>query len=171
MLNRNNLTLSALFNRLNLGTRSLVLASVNNGDTVLRIRHTYHDAMREHMAAFFAASIPVEVQEVPPITGPVSTDLPRNRTCGDSLKSGVDSASRVLSSSWRGWQASRSPGDATARLRQSSRTWLAAFTQRIVDLTRRPSRSLGIVEKASAAWTAASQTAARPAANAAIAES
>ena len=38
MLNRNNLTLSALSNRLNLGTRSLVLTTgVNNGGTALRI--------------------------------------------------------------------------------------------------------------------------------------
>ena len=40
MLNRTNLTLSALSNRLNLGTRSLALnASVNNGGQTLRIRH------------------------------------------------------------------------------------------------------------------------------------
>ena len=50
MLNRTNLTLSALSNRLNLGTRSLVLnASVNNGDQTLRIRHLHHDVMRERM--------------------------------------------------------------------------------------------------------------------------
>ena len=48
MLSRINLTLSALTNRLNLGTRALVLnASVNNGKTALRIRHPHHDVMRQ----------------------------------------------------------------------------------------------------------------------------
>ena len=38
MLNRTNLTLSALSNRLNLGTRSLVLGTgVNHGGNTLRI--------------------------------------------------------------------------------------------------------------------------------------
>ena len=42
MLNRTNRTLSANLNRLNLGTRSLALAaSVNNGDSTLRIRHVH----------------------------------------------------------------------------------------------------------------------------------
>jgi hypothetical protein len=52
MYNRTNLTLSArtLSNRLNLGTRSLApTASVNHGDQALRIRHSYHDVMREGM--------------------------------------------------------------------------------------------------------------------------
>jgi hypothetical protein len=50
MLNRMNLTLSALSNRLNLGTRSLVLnTSVNNGGQALCIRPSSHDhhVMRE----------------------------------------------------------------------------------------------------------------------------
>ena len=57
MLSRINLTLSALTNRLNLGTRSLVLnASVNNGKTTLRIRHLHHDVMRERMVWYVVPS-------------------------------------------------------------------------------------------------------------------
>ncbi len=50
MLNRTNLTLSALSNRLNLGTRSLVInASVNNLGQALTVRPSFHDhhVMRE----------------------------------------------------------------------------------------------------------------------------
>ena len=48
MFYRTNLTLSALSNRLNLGTRSLVQAtSLNHGDQALRFRHPYHDVMRD----------------------------------------------------------------------------------------------------------------------------
>jgi hypothetical protein len=51
MFYRTNLTLSALSNRLNLGTRSLVqTTSLNHGDQALRIRHPYHDVMRDKMA-------------------------------------------------------------------------------------------------------------------------
>jgi hypothetical protein len=50
MYYRTYLTLSALSNRLNLGTRSLVQAtSVKHGNPILRIRHPYHDVMREAM--------------------------------------------------------------------------------------------------------------------------
>ena len=50
MLNRTNRTLSANLNRLNLGTRSLVLVtSLNNGNATLRVRHAHEDAMRDGM--------------------------------------------------------------------------------------------------------------------------
>ena len=70
MLNRTNLTLSALSNRLNLGTRSLVLnTSVDNGKA-LHIRHAHHDVMREPMAAFSFVGVPcVPAYVTPPITG------------------------------------------------------------------------------------------------------
>ncbi len=52
MLNRKNLTLSALAlsNRLNLGTRSLAAnAGVNKGGKVQTIRQSHHDVMRDGM--------------------------------------------------------------------------------------------------------------------------
>jgi len=58
MLNRTNRTLSANLNRLNLGTRSLVLTTgVNNGDSTLRVRHAHAHvyAMRDGM---FRSSYP-----------------------------------------------------------------------------------------------------------------
>ena len=61
MLNRTNLTLSALAlsNGLNLGTRSLAAnASVNDGDQTLRTRHSHHDVMRERMVWYVVFSIP-----------------------------------------------------------------------------------------------------------------
>ena len=52
MLNRTNLTLSALAlsNRLNLGTRSLAAnASVNRGDQTLLVRQSHHGVMHDGM--------------------------------------------------------------------------------------------------------------------------
>ena len=50
MLNRTNRTLSANHNRLNLGTRSLVLANgLNNGNPTLRARLAHADSMRDGM--------------------------------------------------------------------------------------------------------------------------
>ena len=50
MLNRTNRTLSENFNRLNLGTRSLVLVeNVNTGKPTLRIHHDHDFAMRARM--------------------------------------------------------------------------------------------------------------------------
>ncbi len=80
MLNRNNLTLSALTNRLNLGTRALVLnASVNNGDTNLRIRHFHHDAMRQSMVWYVVPSFRSQTYDIPPMPDsiiPGSTQRP-----------------------------------------------------------------------------------------------
>jgi len=61
MLNRTNLTLSALAlsNGLNLGTRSLAAnAGVNDGDTTLRICPSHHDVMREGMEWYVVFSNP-----------------------------------------------------------------------------------------------------------------
>jgi hypothetical protein len=50
MLYRNSLSLSALSNRLNRGTRTLVLAtSGNHGANAQRIRLSHHDVMRDRM--------------------------------------------------------------------------------------------------------------------------
>lgn len=74
MLTRTNLTLSALSNRLNLGTRSLVLnTSVNNG-TALRIRHAHQDVMRERMGVYFVGEPVAVAYPAPPITDPAPAD-------------------------------------------------------------------------------------------------
>jgi hypothetical protein len=68
MLNRTNLTLSALTNRLNLGTRALVLnASVNNGKPTLRIRHFHHDVMRQRMVWYVEPSSITGKYDIPPM--------------------------------------------------------------------------------------------------------
>jgi hypothetical protein len=70
MSNRTNLTLSALSNRLNLGTRSLVLnTSVNDGKQALRIRHIQHDhdVMRERMVWYVVQSFEPQKHDMPPI--------------------------------------------------------------------------------------------------------
>jgi hypothetical protein len=75
MLNRTNLTLSTLSNRLNLGTRSLVLnTGVNNG-TALRIRHAHHDVMRKFKAVF-KVGLPI-AYPMPSITDPATSEAPR----------------------------------------------------------------------------------------------
>ena len=72
MLNRMNLTLSALSNRLNLGTRSLALnASVNHGDQTLRIRHLHHDVMRDTMAWYVVSPFAPGKYDIPPIPGSI----------------------------------------------------------------------------------------------------
>jgi len=68
MLSRMNLTLSALTNRLNLGTRTLALnASGNNGKTTLRIRHLHHDVMRQRMVWCVVSSFTLERYGIPPM--------------------------------------------------------------------------------------------------------
>ena len=68
MLSRINLTLSALTNRLNLGTRTLVLnASGNNGKTTLCIRHLHHDVMRQRMVWCVVPSFTSERYDIPPM--------------------------------------------------------------------------------------------------------
>jgi len=68
MLSRMNLTLSALTNRLNLGTRTLVLnASGNNGKTTMRIRHLHHDVMRQRMVWCVVPSFEAERYDIPPM--------------------------------------------------------------------------------------------------------
>jgi hypothetical protein len=70
MLNRTNLTLSALAlsSGLNLGTRSLAAnASVNNGGETLRIRTSHHDVMRDGMVWYFVFSMPKPRHVIPVI--------------------------------------------------------------------------------------------------------
>jgi hypothetical protein len=72
MLNRTNLTLSALAlsNRLNLGTRSLAAnASVNFDGQTLRTRQSHHDVMRERMDWYVVLSIPRPRYAIPAIPG------------------------------------------------------------------------------------------------------
>jgi hypothetical protein len=75
MLNRTNLTLSALAlsNRLNLGTRSLAAnAGVNHGAQTLCILHSYHDVMRERMVWYVVSSIAKPRHAIPAIPGSLS---------------------------------------------------------------------------------------------------
>lgn len=68
MLNRTNLTLSALAltNGLNLGTRSLAAkASVNTNGDLVRIRQTHHGVMREGMMWYSDVSIPKSRPGIP----------------------------------------------------------------------------------------------------------
>jgi len=70
MLNRTNLTLSALAlsNRLNLGTRSLAAnASVNLGDKTQNIRQSHHGVMRDGMMWSGGYPIPQIGAAFPPI--------------------------------------------------------------------------------------------------------
>jgi hypothetical protein len=74
MFYRTNLTLSALSNRLNLGTRSLVqTTSVNHGDQALRIRHSYHDVMRDKMAWCVASPFKPVGYDIPRSSGSIIT--------------------------------------------------------------------------------------------------
>jgi hypothetical protein len=70
MLNRTNLTLSALAlsNRLNLGTRSFAAnASVNFVGETLRTRQSHHDVMRERMDWYVVLSMPRPRYAIPVI--------------------------------------------------------------------------------------------------------
>jgi hypothetical protein len=72
MLNRTNLTLSALAlsNRLNLGTRARAAnASVNFGGQTLHTRPSHHDVMRERMDWYVVLSIPQPRYAIPAIPG------------------------------------------------------------------------------------------------------
>lgn len=78
MLNRNNLTLSARSNRLNLGTRSLVLGTgVNYGKQTLRIRHAHHDVMRERSVWYVVPSFVAGIDDIPPAPDSIISDLPQ----------------------------------------------------------------------------------------------
>jgi len=172
MLNRNNLTLSALSNRLNLGTRSLVLTtSVDNNGTALRIRHTHHDVMRKQMERESVTSIPVEVYAIPPVFGPADADAAAfTKACGGSWKPDAADAWLVPSpaEAWQSWQASQSALGQGQGLgsgsRLSSRSRRSAARAGIVEARRRPgSRRPEAIETASAAWTSRAEAARRTA--------
>jgi hypothetical protein len=161
MLNRNNLTLSALSNRLNLGTRSLVLqASVDNGKA-LRIRHAHQDVMRETMAAHFFVGEPlVAAYPAPPITGPSTPVTPRLRAWSDPTPT-VDDASSEPLRSWRGWPCRpvASLGACSAPSSRLRRSAAASAAGRAVATKPRPDgRGVGKVEKAGAAGAASRRT-------------
>jgi len=77
MLNRTNLTLSALAlsNRLNLGTRSFAAkANVNLGATTQNIRQSHHDVMRDGMdywGGYPISQIGAAFQSIPSSFSPV----------------------------------------------------------------------------------------------------
>jgi hypothetical protein len=84
MLNRTNLTLSALAlsNGLNLGTRSLAAnAGVNDGDQTLRIRHSHHDVMRERMVWYVVSSVPKPTDAIPAIPSSFSQQQQQSLSC------------------------------------------------------------------------------------------
>ena len=70
MLNRNSLSLSALSNRLNRGTRTLVLTtSGNHGANARRIRLSHHDVMRDRMSWHVVSFSKLVKHDIPPIPG------------------------------------------------------------------------------------------------------
>ena len=78
MLNRTNLTLSALSNRLNLGTRSLVLGTgVKHGNQTPRIRHSHHDVMRKRSVWYVVPSFVVGKYDIPPAPDSIIPELPQ----------------------------------------------------------------------------------------------
>jgi len=100
MLNRTNLTLSALAlsNRLNLGTRSLAAnASVNFGGQTLRTRQSHHDVMRERMDWYVVLSIPRPRYAIPAIPGSFFHVLQRQLSFVTSEQSPVAVHVRVVS--------------------------------------------------------------------------
>ena len=110
MLNRTNLTLSALAlsNRLNLGTRSFAAnASVNFGGQTLRTRQSHHDVMRERMDWYVVLSIPRPRYAIPAIPGSFFHVLQRQLSFVTSEQSPV--AVDVLS------YPSRDPADLVGR--------------------------------------------------------
>jgi len=177
MLNRNNLTLSALSNRLNLGTRSLVLTtSVDNIGMDLRNRHTHHDVMRKQMGAESVTPIPVGAYAIPPITGPAYADAAAfTKACGGSWKPDAADAWLVPSpaAAWRSWQACQSAlsqgWESGSSSRLSSRSRRSAARVGIVEARRPEGRRPEAIENVNAAWTSRDQ-AARRTARAAVAE-
>jgi hypothetical protein len=84
MLNRTNLTLSALAlsNRLNLGTRSLAAnAGAHHGVENLRTRHSLHDIMRDGMVWQDGFAIRVSRYAIPPIPSSFSPVRQRQESC------------------------------------------------------------------------------------------
>lgn len=155
MLNRNNLTLSALSNRLNLGTRSLVLnTGVNNG-TALRIRHAHHDVMRESMVVFEVGEPFVVAYPAPPITDPAISDSLRP-ACDPT--SPADASPRP-SQAWQTWRQCQGSQLGACRT-PSSRSRRAAAYAAAVATSPRPGRGLGKgIGKAGAAGAASRRTA------------
>ena len=100
MLNRTNLTLSALAlsNRLNLGTRSLAAnAGVNNGDQTFRTRYSHHVVMREGMVWYVVSSIPKPGHAIPAIPGSFSQVQQPGLSCVTLQQGGLAALVRVES--------------------------------------------------------------------------
>ena len=138
MLNRTNLTLSALSNRLNLGTRSLVLTtSVNNG-AALHIRHAHQDVMRDVMAVADVAGSFAASCAAPPITGPAAAAAPCVPAWSSRKPPVAVDASPRSDRSWRGWR-SRSSAGLGVQAEPSSRSRSDASARRLgAESRRRP---------------------------------
>lgn len=155
MLNRNNLTLSALSNRLNLGTRSLVVTTGVNNGTALRIRDIdiHHDVMRMHAGWFFVSPAPVVGCDIPPVTGSISAAAAARlkKAWAGAWKPNAADARLVPSQAqaWQeGWPCGRLttlPGAGSGRP-SSSRSRPSAVPAGGVEFRRRPSPSLEAIE-------------------------
>ncbi len=155
MLNRNNLTLSALSNRLNLGTRSLVLnTGVNNG-TALRIRHAHHDVMRESLVVFEVGDSFVVAYPSPPITDPATV---RDCTFACAPTAPADATPRP-SQAWPAWRL-RQDGQPGAGRTPFFRSRRFAASAAAVATSPRPGRGPGQgIGKTGAAGAASRRTA------------
>jgi len=95
MLNRTNLTLSALSNRLNLGTRSLALRTgVNNGGQALRIRSS-HDrhVMRKGIEGSVKWFHAIMKSDISPRPGSMVPGIPQRPVrCGQPVASQAEAA-------------------------------------------------------------------------------
>jgi hypothetical protein len=157
MLNRTNLTLSALSNRLNLGTRSLVLkTSVNHGGQILRIRHSHHDVMRERMAWYVVSSLIPVKYAIPAISGSFFPDSQCPVACVSQGESRPADARRVEPQPRPDWTVIQ-PGTGQGTFERSFSEW-ASCSGGSIGHKRRLSRRLRSTRENR------SESAARPAA-------
>ena len=98
MLNRTNLTQTALLNGLNLGTRSLVLGtSLNTNGKALIVRDRHHGFMRDGMGWHVVNPVISWIYEVPPIPSPYSeVKSPRSQSVRPTSKRQSALGSKML---------------------------------------------------------------------------
>jgi len=156
-LNRTNLTLSALSNRLNLGTRSLVLGTgVNHGGNTLRLRHYHHDVMRDRMVWYVVSSFGSSKYDIPPmpdsiIPGPQQRPI---RCAPGAEASRPASVCRVEPEAGRDWSVMPTASRRGELESPSSRPMPKALPGQSAARKQRPgrcSRSAGIGGRADAA--------------------
>jgi len=161
MLNRTNLTLSALSNRLNLGTRSLVLGTgVNNGGNTLRLRRHHHDVMRERMVWYVVSSFESSKYDIPPMPDSIIPG-PRQRPIGcaasqvTSRPASVCRDVRHAGPDWSLIPVESRRGDLESRSSKPTSTSLAGKAMTRKQRPGRCSHSAGIGGRAHAASSAA----------------